>query len=155
MIKFQKMICATDFSEPSLRAFEFARVLAAQFSAELILTHVVDLLPATVPPIGGAPVASTLNVAEYQKQRLENATRHLDEIVRKLDGHDIVLRPHVAEGRPSAAIVQLAADEDADLIVIATHGHNRLHRFVFGSVADRVVRSAPCPVLTVGPEEKD
>jgi len=155
MNEIKKLICATDFSEPSYRAVDYARMLATRFGAEMILVNVVDTLPATVPPVGGAPVTATLNVAEYQKQRKENAEKLLDDMIAKHGSPDVNIRKHVAEGRPSAEIVELAAKEEADLVVIATHGHNRLHRFVFGSVADRVVRSAHCPVLTVPPADKD
>jgi nucleotide-binding universal stress UspA family protein len=155
MIRFKKMICATDFSGPAMRALDYARALAEKFGAELTVVNVVDTVPTGAPPVGGSPVATTLNVAEHQKMLTRTARQNLDELLEKHGSPDLAIRKHVAEGRPSAEIVQLAEEEGADLIVLGTQGHGRLHRFLFGSVAERVVRSAPCPVLTVGPEEDD
>jgi nucleotide-binding universal stress UspA family protein len=155
MISFKKVICATDFSDSSFRALDYARMLTERFEADLLLVHVVDDPPTAVPPVGGAAVDSTINVTEYQEHLVEHATRRLAELVAEQDSAGPSVRSHVAKGRPSRQIVQLAAAEEADLIVIGTHGHNRLHRLVFGSVTEKVVRAAPCPVLTVGLEEND
>jgi nucleotide-binding universal stress UspA family protein len=155
MIHIKKVLCATDFSQSSTQALRYAHSLAGRFEAELVLLHVVDDVPTAVPPVGGAAVDSTINVAEYQEHLIDHARKRLEEVVAGLDSRGPSVRWHVAEGRPSRQIVQLAEDENADLIVIGTHGHNRFHRFVFGSVTEKVVRSAPCPVLTVGPGDLD
>lgn len=155
MTGFKKVLCATDFSEPSFRALDYARMLAQRFEAELLLVHVVDDLPTAVPPVGGAAVDSTINVTEYEEHLVEHATRRLAGIAADLTASGPPVGSHVAKGRPSRQIVQLADDEGADLVVIGKHGHNRIHRLVFGSVTEQVVRGAPCPVLTVGPEDND
>jgi len=151
MINFKTVICATDFSESSFQALEYARTLTHRFEAELVLVHVVDAVPTAVAPVGGAAVDSTINVTEYQEHLTEHATQRLDEIVAEYTPSGLAVRRLVCDGNPSRQIVKLASQENADLIVIGSHGHNRLHRFVFGSVTEKVVRSAPCPVLTVGP----
>lgn len=155
MISFNKVICATDFSESSKRALDHARTLAGRFESELLLLHVVDDVPTAVAPVGGAAVDSAVNVTEYQEHLVENARQRLEGLVADQADSGALIRWQVAEGRPSRKIVQLAEKENADLIVLGTHGHGRFHRFIFGSVAERVVRSAPCPVLTVGPEHDD
>ncbi len=155
MKNFSRILCATDFSEDSLRAVDYARSLALRFDADLILVTVVDDLPVTTPPIEGAPVAQNLDVATYQKQLNEEATTLMNRLMEENTSPDLRLRNHVVNGSPGRRIIQVAADEQADLIVMGTHGHGRFHRFIFGSVAERVHRSAPCPVLTVPPEDMD
>lgn len=153
MISFKKVLCATDFSESSLRALDYARMLTDRFEAELLLVHVVDDPPTAVPPVGGAAVDGAINVTEYQEHLVEQATKRLDGIVAEYSLAGPGIRSMVVTGGPSSQIVRLAAEEDVDLIVIGKHGHNRLHRLVFGSVTEKVVRGAPCPVLTVDPKE--
>jgi len=88
---------------------------------------------------------SQANVAETAKDRLNDLTgRFLS---------DVTVEPHVRVGSPAEEIVKAARDTHADLIVIATHGRGGLSRVLFGSVTERVVRHAPCPVLTVRPEK--
>ena len=130
-------------------------MLTERFEAELLLVHVVDDPPTAVPPVGGAAVDSAINVTEYQHHLVEHAPRRRSGIVADFAATVPSVRSQVAKGRPSQQIIRLADEEEADLIVIGTHGHNRLHRLVFGSVTEKVVRSAPCPVLTVGLEESD
>jgi nucleotide-binding universal stress UspA family protein len=155
MINFNKVICATDFSEPSLRALDHARILAGRFESELLLVYVVDDVPTAVAPVGGAAVDGAINVTEYQEHLTEQARKRLEALAAEKSAAGPAIRWKVAEGRPSRKIVEVAEEEKADLIVLGTHGHGRFHRFLFGSVAERVVRSAPCPVLTVGPEDQD
>jgi nucleotide-binding universal stress UspA family protein len=154
MIEFKQIVCATDFSEPSLAALEFARSLAMRYGAKLTLLNVVDLLPIVATPRSGAAVA-TLDVAEFQQMMRENAAERLAELAEQHDSPDLEIATQVLEGKPSDEIVEFARDAGADLIVIATHGHSRWRRFLFGSVAEKVVRSATCPVLSIGPQKKD
>ncbi len=154
MIEFEKILCATDFSKMSFRAAEYARILATRFGAELILLHVVELVPPIATPRSGAQVA-TLNLVEYRKFMHENAVERLGQLAEQFETPDLKIRQQIVEGKPGDEIVTMAHDDAVDLIVIATHGHSGWRRFLFGSVADKVVRSATCPVLTVGPEEQD
>jgi nucleotide-binding universal stress UspA family protein len=123
----------TDWSEPSNHAFRFAAVLARELDAQLVVLHVVPL-PAVMY---GPPPESYL---EHLREELccltpsdpETRVRHL-----------------VVEGDPAAMIVKAAGENQCDLIVMGTHGRTGLNRLLMGSVAEEVVRKAPCPVLTV------
>jgi nucleotide-binding universal stress UspA family protein len=108
-----------------------------------------------ITPRGGAKAATLMNVEEYRATMRENAAKHLEALVQEHEVPDLAIGGRVIEGNPSDAIVDLAERDDFDLIVIATHGHSGWRRFLFGSVADKVVRTATRPVLTVGPPSRD
>ena len=143
---FHRILVPTDFSEPSDAALEYARVLARTFGASLHLFHVVEDQFVT-GPFGAEMYAphppSTLSylLAEaqaYLKQRLTNEDRTTLRATTEL----IV-------GTAARTIVDYAADNGYDLIVMGTHGRTGLAHVFVGSVAEHVVRSAHCPVLTV------
>jgi len=152
MLPFKKILCPTDFSEPSYEALEAACELAQHFSSELLILHAV----APVPIVPGAPtVPVSFNVPEYQ-QELENASRAMiEEVVRKKVPDKIWTQTLVVLGDPAGQIVRIAAEEKVDLIIIATHGQTGWRRFVFGSVTEKVVRLTPQPVLTIRAPEKE
>lgn len=140
------ILLPTDFSEFSEKAFPYARSIARRFDAELRLVHILER-PQDVP--------WWLAEQEYQARRgtlKQEAKDHLAEVVsRHLP--DVRVTPEVRVGPPADEIVAAAAESSADLIVLATHGRGGLTRVLFGSVAERVVRQAPCPVLTVRPDQ--
>jgi len=149
MIPFKKIVCPTDFSEPSYEALKAANELAVYFRAELVVVHVVPPIPTTsvAPPTepGG------WDISGYRRQLDESSRRSLDEVVKERVAPEVQVRPMVVEGDAAYQIVKIAEEEGADLVVIATHGHTGLRHLVFGSVAEKVVRLAPCPVLTIHP----
>jgi nucleotide-binding universal stress UspA family protein len=128
----------TDFSEHSRPAFELACSLARDHGAELVVLHVAP------PPLslgsGGIPMAPVHEDLAELRARLEQ--------VRPADDR-VGFRHRLAEGAAAAEILAAAADEQADLIVMGTHGRGGLSRLLMGSVAEAVVRKADCPVLTV------
>ena len=134
-----------DFSEPSYKALREANELALHFSAELILVHVVN--PIDVIPIFSPSVASY--VSSYVNDTGALAGKKLDEVIEKKTSGEIRVRGVVIHGNLADEIVRKAVDENADIIVIATHGLTGWRHLVFGSVAERIVRLAPCSVLTV------
>jgi nucleotide-binding universal stress UspA family protein len=151
MLPFRKIIAPTDFSEPASAGVEAAAELATAYSAELILVYAVPRLP-LVPAPHGAGAAG--QVALEQDIR-ESAKKALGEAVGRLP-EGVAARHRVLSGDPAGQIVQVAVEEGADLIVMATHGETGWRRFVSGSVAEKVVRLAECPVLAVrgpGPRE--
>ena len=153
MNEFRTILCATDFSEPSLAAVAAARSLALRLGASLTLVTVVE----RVPLLGAGPVGTqvaTMNIEAYQNQLRDQAERQMQELATQQQTPELALQTAVLEGRPSDTIVRHAADEGFDLVVIATHGHAGWRRFLFGSTAEKVVRSAACPVLTVNPGEE-
>ena len=141
---FYRIVVPTDFSPNAEPAWVLAQRLAAALESEVVLTHVlVDAPLWSDGPLTGEQMRSTF-AANRQW-----ASDKLDEMVRAARANGLRARTALRTGRPHDEIVLLATDEKADLIVIGTHGRGGLNRALLGSVADRVVRLAPCPVLTV------
>jgi universal stress protein A len=146
MLPFKKILCPTDFSEPSYEALKVANELALHFSSELFVVHVV----APVPLVPAAPtVPVTFNVLEYQQELEISSRKTLEGLVKKRVPEKIWVRTIVVLGDPADQIVKIADEEKVDLIVIATHGQTGWRRLVFGSVTEKVVRLTPEPVLTI------
>ena len=145
MVEIRKILCATDFSELSACALDYAVYLARRCEAELLCLHVVDdsyqywlsMEIAAVP--AGPPVEELVAAAEEQLRKL------LAEHV----GGEMQAAVRVLTGRPFVEIIRCARDEQADLIVMGTHGRGGLRQVLMGSVAEKVARKSPCPVLTV------
>jgi nucleotide-binding universal stress UspA family protein len=148
MLPFKKVLCTTDFSEPSYEALQAASELAVHFSAELCLVHVVTPTPITVGPM----VPTSFDVIAYQNYLESDAQKQLQELVeQRLPRGLKSCTALVVTGYAADEIVRIANEQKIDLIVIATHGHTGWRGFVFGSVAEKVVRLAPCPVMAIRP----
>ena len=144
MLPFKKILCPTDFSEASRLALDVAAEIAASFKAEVQLVHVVPVLP-SLPPDPNF----VLQVPEYERALHADADRQLGALKAALTAKGLAVRTTVGHGDPGREIVRIAKDEAADLIVIATHGSTGLQHVMFGSVAEKVVRHAHRPVLTI------
>jgi universal stress protein A len=150
MLPFKKILWPTDFSEPSFKALEAAIELASKFSAELYAVHVVSSLPVVPGPSG----PTSFNVSLYEEELQESAKASLKEIIEKKIPRSIKTHPLITEGLVADEIVREAKRQKVDLIVTATHGERGWRHLIFGSVAEKVVRMAPCPVLAVhGPQK--
>ena len=145
MLPLKKIVCPTDFSEPADEGLKIARELATQFSAEMLLVHVVAPLPA----MHGGVAPTGFHIPAVLEELEGSAKNSLEEIRREKLPAEIQARTFVILGRPAHEIVALAEQEKADIIVIASQGESGWQRFVFGSVAEKVVRHADCPVLTI------
>jgi nucleotide-binding universal stress UspA family protein len=145
-IRLQRILLPTDFSEYSAAATTYACELAAKFDSELHLLHTLEIHPLATPDFGMG--LALPRYAEESKAAAEKAmTTAIDPAWSA--GHRVI---HVLrEGSPHAEIVRYARDKEIDLIVLATHGRTGLSHVLMGSVAENVVRTAPCPVLTVRP----
>jgi nucleotide-binding universal stress UspA family protein len=145
---FNKILAPTDFSEDSKLALSYAVTLAQQFSSEIILVHVDQpLAPVMVSELNPGLDVSTMNrIAEEGRllalKELDGATAHLRDT-------GVKARGLMRVGAPFLEIIHAAQSESADLIVMGTHGRTGLAHVLMGSVAERVVNKAPCPVLTV------
>jgi universal stress protein A len=143
---FGKILHATDYSKASARALNEAVALAKQNRAELLVLHVIDPVTPyiTGDDIGGAELYMKLE--ETTKQEAETSMKKLMEELRKLkvNAKSLLLR-----GTASDQIVRAAKSRRANLIVIGTHGRTGLSKLLMGSVANQVVSTAHCPVLTV------
>ncbi len=146
MITLKNILVATDFSEPSDTALDYGRALARNFKATLHVLHVVDRVSAAV--YGAESYA--ISMPELQEEIENRARRQLDELLVDNDEHPLpTRRTLLTASAPAVAIVEYAGREHIDLIVTGTHGRGAVAHLLMGSVAERVVRSAPCPVLTV------
>jgi nucleotide-binding universal stress UspA family protein len=147
----RQVLVATDFSEPSEAALLYGRTLAAQFGATL---HVVHVIPEIYPHMFDEGYA--LMTPEIRKQIEDSAREHLSELLIDSDSSGPPAMSAVLAGSsPARAIVEYAKDHAIDLIVIGTHGRGGVAHLMLGSVAERVVRLAACPVLTVRHPEHD
>jgi nucleotide-binding universal stress UspA family protein len=152
MIALKTVLVATDFSEPSDAALAYGRELARTFHAELIVFHVAEDMAARAYGADGF-----VFFEPTLQHDLEAAARkQIDALVsdedRQLLGATTIVRTSRA---PALAIVQYARDAGVDLIVMGTHGRGGMAHLLMGSVAERVVRTAPCPVLTVRHPERE
>ena len=146
MIRLQRILFPTDFSDCSRLAQVDACELAERFHAELHVLHVLHDAMAMIPEPGSA-----LSLPQnYLLDQKESAEKALDGLLPAewLQSH----RVHRATrmGNPAAEICRYATEHDIDLIILGTHGRGALSHLFLGSVAERVVRMAPCPVLTAG-----
>lgn len=143
MLNFKKILCPVDFDDNSLSALEYALDIARENAATLYLLHVARTPAADMDaPVAIGPHPHWEQVAQDRLQRI--AGQRLDGKV----AHEIVVRG----GIPETVILEVAAELDADLIVMATHGRTGLSHLILGSVAETVIREASCPVLTVKPK---
>lgn len=150
MLPFRRILITTDFSETSLEAIPTAVEIASHFNAELLLVHVLPVdtpTPWDIPPYADFGLAS-LPLPEYEAQVRQEVERRLAAVTAK-HVHGVQVRSLVGRGDAAAEVNRIAAAEKADLIVLATHGWTGWRHLVFGSVAEKVLREAPCPVLSV------
>ena len=145
MLPIKKICCPTDFSEPSLEALKAACEMAMHFSAELIMVHVVTPIP--VIPIHDDP--TSFNLPLYEKEMEQSAEKALKKMQQEKVSSDIQSRTVVIQGDPATQIGNLADTDNMDIIVIATHGFTGWRKFMFGSVTEKVIRYANCPVLSI------
>ena len=146
MITLKNILVATDFSEPSDAALRYGRALAQTFNATLHVVHVVG----SVSSIVYGPEAYAVPIPEMQQEVEDAARKQLNERLIDNDAHPLpTRRVLLTSNAPAATIVEYARRERIDLIVTGTHGRGGMAHLLMGSVAERVVRTAPCPVLTV------
>lgn len=147
MIRLNRILVPTDFSEFSRPALTYACAMAERFGARLHLLHVVP------DPAMLVPEAAVFSVESMQAQSdklVADAQKVLQQLPEGWQGSQPVIRD-VRVGAAFPEINDYAQQQDIDLIVIGTHGRSGLSHILMGSVAERVVRGAPCPVLSVKP----
>jgi nucleotide-binding universal stress UspA family protein len=145
MISLKQILVATDFSEPSVAALRYGRALAAAFHASL---HVVHVVPDSMA-LPWATMADGLAMTDVQKQWEREAQERLELLIPENERPGLSVRLLTLAGDPVRMITAYAAEHGIDLVVLGTHGRGPLSHLVLGSVAERIVRTAPCPVLTV------
>jgi nucleotide-binding universal stress UspA family protein len=152
MITLRNILVATDFSEPSEAALTYGRALARTFTATLHVLHVVNNLSSAVYGVEGY----VPSMPSLQKEIEDAAHRQMDGLLVDNDNPPLPTRRVVIpSSSPALTIVEYAGLEKIDLIVTGTHGRGAVAHLLMGSVAERVVRTAPCPVLTVRHPERE
>lgn len=142
-LAIRRILVPIDFSEYSKNALRYAVPFAKHFGAELIVLYVVE--PTIYPADFSFGHVGLPNIEEeLRKQSAEELERLAKSIAKKVS-----VRHEIRTGRAFLEIIEAAKEEEADLIIIATHGHTGVEHILFGSTAEKVVRKAHCPVLTV------
>ena len=137
------ILVPTDFGEGSDAALSYAVELAKVIGAELVVLHTYEI------PVVGFPDGTLVATAELTSRILESAKEGLDAAAKKLAPTGVRVRTLVKQGDTWRTILEVADEVSAGLIVMGTHGRRGLPRALLGSVAEKVVRTASCPVLTV------
>ncbi|MDO8549180.1 MAG: universal stress protein [Ignavibacteria bacterium] len=142
--KINKVLVPIDFSDYSKSSLKYAVNFAKLFDASLILVYVIE--PVIYPPdfSMGQIAIPTLGL-EMDKR----AKEELDKLAEKEIPSGVSVKKIIKTGKPFVEIIETAAEENVDIIIIATHGHSGVEHILFGSTAEKVVRKAPCPVLTL------
>lgn len=146
MVTLKKILVATDFGEASAAALRYGRELATAFAATLRVLHVAEDLSVTgvgLNGYAGLPPEVLQDIERAARQQTENLVTDDDRRLLKAEAITIT------SNRIAATIVDYARANAIDLIVVGTHGRRALTHMMLGSVAERIVRTAPCPVLTV------
>ncbi|HEU4927418.1 MAG TPA: universal stress protein [Vicinamibacterales bacterium] len=152
MIALKKVLVATDFGPASEAALRYGRAFARGFGAELHVLHVVDnVFARAVAGYAYAAISPTI------QQDIERAGRAQTEaLLGEDDRQDLhAVAATATSTSPADAIVEYARDRAVDLIIVGTHGRGPVAHLLLGNVAERVVRMAPCPVLTVRQPEHE
>jgi nucleotide-binding universal stress UspA family protein len=144
MVAFKEIVMPTDFSEHSLRAVDYGVEIAERFSSHLTLIYVIE------PLLQAADLTwTTVDFEELNKAHKQTAEKQLAQIVEERVSEETPCDTTILFGKPFVEILKFAKEENADLIVMATHGRGAISHLLMGSTAEKVVRKASCPVLTV------
>lgn len=146
-MKVSKILVPVDFSRHSLKALAYAIDFAEPFAAEVVVLHVVEPVAYATPADLYAGMATQLGNLLAEQRR--SAREQLDELATKYRDRGVQLRIQLRDGVAYREIVDAGKELRANLIVQATHGRTGLAHVLLGSVAERVVRTAECPVLTI------
>jgi nucleotide-binding universal stress UspA family protein len=148
MILMNNVLVATDFGEASDAALDYGRALARTFGARLHLLHVTENV--YIKTVGGE---AFIAVFPELQQEVDDAARK--ELQDRVDADTPTTAVLIPSDAPAASIVEYAKTHRIDLIVMGTHGRGAVAHLLMGSIAERVVRTAPCPVLTVRQPERE
>lgn len=150
--QLRKILLPTDFSGCANFALPYAASIARASGATIICVHVVEPV---VPAVGYTGLAEPMPIADISDQLEDSAERQLPKLAECEECSGLKVEEVIAHGDAAAEIVRVAAEQEADLIVISSHGRTGLGRMIFGSTAEAVVRHANCPVLVVKPPHEE
>ncbi len=146
MLKMNRILWPTDFSEPSYEAFKVAKEMALHFKAEFHLVHVITPLPPFAPAPKDRP---SFDVAAYVKNLRLSAEKSLQEVIGKKVGNKLKAQAKVLHGDAAVEIARIAHKKKIDLIVISSHGTTGWQRFLLGSVTEKLARISTVPILII------
>lgn len=151
MCELSKVLVPIDFSEASEKILHYGAAVAKQFKATLLIVHVVESFE-KYSAISSMP---HISFGELEKDLRKGAERHMERFLDKTLGEEpeVAFQSMIMAGKITEVINSVAKSEGADLIVMGTHGYKGLERMLFGSVAEGVVKTAPCPVLSINPNQ--
>lgn len=138
------IVCAIDFSPPSIDALRATFDLADRMEARVVLAHAIEWIADVEPPD-----AVDFDVSDFRTRLVYNAQRRLDALNADESPLDRTIRARIAVGRSHREVLRVAAEEDADLIVVGHHGRGGAPLSSLGSTVEQIVRAAACPVLTI------
>ncbi len=144
---FRRVLFGTDFSPASRPAFRRAVALARQFRGRLLIVHVIP----SGWPIGAEGYVTPRMYQEMETAIRQSAQKQLDRLIAQAKKAGVAVRGLLLSGAAAEAIALTARKERSDVVIVGTHGRTGLERLLAGSVASRIVGTAPCPVLTVRP----
>ena len=142
-----KILVPVDFSEHSQKALHYALAFASQFGAEVTLVHIVEQM--VYPGDWMYPPLAVTDFATEKREQMIGRLRALDA------GSGVKTHHLVRLGRAWQEVVEIAREQKTDLIILATHGYTGIKHVLLGSVAEKILRHAPCPVLSVRADERD
>lgn len=151
MLKIDKILCPVDFSETSDKAYDYAYSLASHYEARLYVLHVIDVSTSQLPYYNYDGLVVNSLYEELDKSAAERLRAKVSDPARR----GVQTETSVVRGLVPDSILSFAHDQGTALIVMGTHGRRGLSRVMMGSVAERVLRYAPCPVLAVGKTARD
>ena len=148
MVSIKKILVPTDFSESATAAYAYAKELAAIFKSQIILIHVYEpIVFYSEAPIGMPDLVDIeKNIHASSDQSLD---RIIDQHFKKENEEQPAVEKMLIQGKPFIEIIRVAKEQSVDLIIMSTHGRSALEHILLGSVTEKVVRKAPCPVLTI------
>lgn len=142
-IVLKNVLCATDFSPASNRAFPYALAIAGHYGSKLHLGHVI--------PPGAYMFARPPSLDRIFEEMRESTVRQMQAFTRMAEERGVPCQSLVGFGDVIIALGEFIQENDVDLVVLGTSGSSGLRKIVLGSVAEEIIRNSPCPVLTVGP----
>ncbi|MFC1820353.1 universal stress protein [Thermodesulfobacteriota bacterium] len=145
-LSFKSLICATDFSDLSNHAVFYGIYLAKEFNAKLYLCHVIDISSATL--YGEATFT-------FESQHIHMEDYAYERLKRLIGDHQVDWEPLVTTGRAADEIVRMAEEKGVDMAITATRGRSGLKRLILGSVTEHLMRTLPCPLLTIRRQDQD
>ena len=143
MINLRRILVPTDFSESANHALAYGISFAAEYKADLVLLHVIETLS-----VGYASDLFPVPMAEVLEEIGSYARGELAKLAAQAAERGVTAHQVGVQGKPAAEVIRYAKEQAIDMIVLGTHGRGVLDHALFGSKTERVVRKAPCPVLT-------